>query len=93
MYRKFVGKVSWLAENYRPDLAIVVLNMARKSKKGTLRDLANINKVIKKIKMKKYEVIFTRIGRKEDLGISGIGDASYKLNKKAIGGNMVLLQI
>ena len=93
MYRKFVGKVSWLAENYRPDLAIVVLNMARKSKKATLRDLANINKVIKKIKMKKYEVIFTRIGRKEDLGISGIRDASYKLNEKAIGGNMVLLQI
>ena len=36
MYRKYMGKISWLAENCRPDLTVVALNMARKSSKATL---------------------------------------------------------
>ena len=39
MYRKYVGKLSWLASNTRPDLAIHVLNSARKQKHAVLKDL------------------------------------------------------
>ena len=39
MYRKYVGKLSWLASNKRPDLAIHVLNSARKQKKAVMKDL------------------------------------------------------
>ena len=92
LYRKYVGKISWLAENCRPDLAVTALKMARKSSKPTLADLKNINKVVKKVRMKKNEVRFTRIGNKEDLEVNGVGDASYKLDEKSIGGNIVLLR-
>ena len=32
VFRKYVGKLSWLASNTRPDLAIYVLNSAKKAK-------------------------------------------------------------
>ena len=44
VYQKFVGKLSWLAENCRPDLCVVALNMAQKCKSATLGDLMMINK-------------------------------------------------
>ena len=33
-----------------------------------------------------------KIGNKEDLIVSGIGDASYNLTEKAIGGNVIFLR-
>ena len=42
--------------------------------------------------MKRNEVNFTKIGEIEDLEVNGIGDASYKMGEKAIGGNIVLLR-
>ena len=71
---------------------MTALKMAKKSSKATLGDLQNVNKVIKKVRMKKNEVVFTKIGKKEDLVVNGIGDASYKVDEKAIGGNLVLLR-
>ena len=39
MYRKYVGKLPWLASNTRLDLAIHVLNSVRKQKNAVLKDL------------------------------------------------------
>lgn len=39
MFRKYVGKLNWLSSNTRPDLAIYALNLAKKQKSATLRDL------------------------------------------------------
>ena len=92
LYRKYVGKISWLAENCRPDLAVTALKMARKSGKATVGDLMNVNSVVKRIKQKKNEVKFTKVGKKEDLVVTGVGDASYKVDEKVIGGNIVMLR-
>ena len=92
LYRKYVGKISWLAENCRPDLAVTALKMARKSGKATVGDLMNVNSVVKRIKQKKNEVKFTKVGRKEDLVVTGVGNASYKVDGKAVGGNIVMLR-
>ena len=92
MYRKYVGKISWLAENCRPDLAVSAVKMAKQNGKATLKDLKVVNDVVKKIRMKENAVKFSRIGNKEDLVVTGIGDASYKVDEKAIGGNVVLLR-
>ena len=48
--RKMTGKVSWLAENCRPDLCFNALEMAKRNGKATIRDLHKVNKVIKKVK-------------------------------------------
>ena len=37
LYRKYVGKLNWLAANVRPDLAIYALELAKKQKKATIK--------------------------------------------------------
>ena len=91
IYRKFTGKISWLAANTRPDLAITALIMSKKNSNATIKDLKKINKVIEKIRAKPCRVEFTKIGKKEDLILLGITDASYKSDEKSISGTIVML--
>ena len=49
VFRKYVGKLSWLASNTRLDLAIDVLSSARKEKNPVLKDLRDINRIVDKI--------------------------------------------
>ena len=65
----YVRKISWLAQNCRPDLAITVLKIWRKSKDLKLEDLRYMNKVVKKIKMKKNKMKFKKIGDRDNLEI------------------------
>ena len=91
LYRKMTGKLSWLAANARPDLAITALSMSKKNNNATIADLKNINNVVKRIKSKENKVIFSKIGEDEDFVIHGLGDASYKYDNRSIGGVLVLL--
>ena len=50
--RKYVGKLNWLAANTRPDLAIHALELAKKQKNVTLKDLRSMNRVVKKVHKK-----------------------------------------
>ena len=50
VFRKFVGKLNWLAANVRPDFSIYALDLAKKQKKATVKDLREINRVLKKVK-------------------------------------------
>ncbi len=58
VYRKYVGKLLWLAINTRPDLAIHVLNSARKQNNAVLKDLRDINMIVEKIGEKESKVVF-----------------------------------
>ena len=69
VYWMYVRKISWLAENCRPDLAITVLKILRKSKDPKLEDLRYVNKVVKKIMMQNNKMKFTTIGERDDLEI------------------------
>ena len=50
-------------------MAIIVLKISRKSKDPKLKDLRYMNKVVKKIKMKKNKIKLTKIGERDDLEI------------------------
>ena len=89
--RKYVGKLNWLAVNTRPDLAIYALELAKKQKKATLKDLRNVNRILKKVSDKESRVVFRRIARREDLCMIGITDASYNQEGNSIAGEMILL--
>ena len=91
MYRKYTGKISWLAANTRPDLAIVALQMSIKGKDATLKDLKRINHVVDWIRDRESTVTFSFIGKVEELEVMGIGDASFKMDSKSIGGNFIML--
>jgi hypothetical protein len=91
VYRKFVGKIAWLAANTRPDLSITALMMSRMNSGAFIRDLKKINVVIDKIRAKPNRVEYIKIGKKEDLVIQGLTDASYKPDERSISGQIVAL--
>ena len=46
---KYVGKLNWLATNTRSDIAVNVKDLAKNQKKATLKDLKNVNRILKKV--------------------------------------------
>ena len=90
IFRKYVGKLNWLAANTRPDLAIYALDLAKKQKQASLKDLRSINRILKKVREKESKVVFKRIGDKKDLCIFGVSDASYHQEENAVAGEIIL---
>merc|ERR1712030_168749 len=82
--RKYVGKLSWLATNARPDLSIYVLNLAKKQKQATLKDLRDVNRILMKVREKESKVVFRKTGEKEDLDLLSVTDASYYITENAV---------
>ena len=70
----------------RPDLSYTHLSISKKNNSATIADLRNVSRVIKKVKERPSMIIFSRIGDKEDIIVLGMGDASFKVDKKAVGG-------
>ena len=66
LFRKYVRKLNWLAANTRPDMAVYALDLAKKQKQATLKDLRSINRILKKVREKESKVVFRRIGDKKD---------------------------
>ena len=91
IYRKYVGKFMWLSENCRPDLAFTSLDMAKKNNSATVGDLKRINAVIKRIRKKKNSILYSKVGKREDLKVIGIGDASFKCDESSVGGTLVTI--
>merc|ERR1712121_611365 len=85
-YRKYTGKISWLAQGTRPDLSYSALNLAKKNGSATISDLRNVNKVLEKVKKEENKVIYGKIGSRETLQVVGIVDASFKNDDKSRGG-------
>ena len=50
VYRKYTGKLLWLAENCRPDLSFMANQLSKKSHNAMLSDLKYVNKVLKKVR-------------------------------------------
>ena len=91
IYRKYTGKLSWLADNVRPDLCHTVLEMSRKNNSANMGDLKNVNRVLEKVRNKENILIFKKLGNNEELCMYGITDASFHQDKKSIAGNMLIL--
>merc|ERR1712112_675979 len=90
-YRKYTGKISWLAQGTRPDLSYSALNLAKKNNCAQIADLRNVNRIVEKVKKEENKIIYGRVGDKEKLQIVGIVDASFKNDDKSIGGMMIVL--
>ena len=58
LYRKYTGKIAWLANSTRPDLCYLALQMSKKNQGATISDLRDVKHVLKKVREKrvvKYE--------------------------------------
>ena len=62
-----------------------------KNNEAKIRDLKQINHVVNRIRSKSNQVVFSKVGDKNDLVVFGLGDASYRCDAKSIGGNLILL--
>ena len=83
--------MNWLAANTRPDLAIYALELAKRQKKAVIKDLREINRVLKKVREKESRVLFTKIGEKNELCVMGVSDASYHQDDRSVAGEMIML--
>ena len=48
--QKMMGKIAWLANSIRPDLAYTALLMLKTNNAATISDLRDINRTLKKVK-------------------------------------------
>ena len=94
LFRGASGKLQWLAEMTRPDLAYDCLEMSSHGKDATKKDLKAINKIIKKAKEHESKIKYSRIGNLEDLKILAVTDGAYlKLEEKtkSVSGRFIFL--
>ena len=80
-----------MAQGTRLDLSFMALQMSKKNNTATIADFWKVNKVLKKVTSKESKMFYGMIGKKEELQIVGIGDASFKTDEKAVGGVVLLL--
>ena len=73
-----------MAANTRPDLAIYTLELEKRQKKAMIKDLREINRVLKKVKEKESKVLFSKIEEKYELSVIGVSDASYHYDDKSV---------
>merc|ERR1712002_1143013 len=90
-YRKYTGKISWLAQGNRPDLSYSTLNLVKKNNNAAISDLRNVNRIVEKVKNEENKIIYGKIGDREALQVVGIVYASYKSDEKSIGRMMIVL--
>ena len=67
------------------------LSMSKKNKSSTIADLRNVSRVVKKAKERLLKLIYSKKAEKNNLIVVGIGDASFKVDKKKVGGVILLL--
>ncbi len=77
--------------NTRLDLAIYALELAKRQKKAVIKDLREVNRVLKKVREKESKVVFTKIGEKEELCVMGVSDELYNHDDRSVAGEMVML--
>ena len=63
-YRKIASKIAWLANNIRPDLSYMVLQLAKKNNSTTFLDLRYVNIVLKKVWKKESKFYLVRFPKK-----------------------------
>merc|ERR1711905_81722 len=85
VYRKYTGKLMWLAENCRPDLAYAALDMSKKASKATVKDLKKINKVVDRVHERESRVMFRKVAEREDFITFGVADAAYSKIERPVG--------
>ena len=61
------------------------------TKKAKLKDLRDINRVLKNVKEKENKVIFGIVSSKEDLFVIIVSNASYHQGYHSVAGEMILL--
>ena len=77
-FRTAVGRIGWVANSSRPDLAYDHLTLSMKVGKATVRDMKAATKAVKKIKYEKTTMKFVNLGSCDHWVLQAYGDAGFK---------------
>ena len=77
-FRSAVGRIGWVANASRPDLAYDNLVLSMKLGNASLRDMKTAVKIMKKMKCEDTSMKFVDLGSMADWMIEGYGDAGFR---------------
>ena len=93
-YRSAVGRIGWVANASRPDLAYDNLVLSMKLGTASLRDMKLIVKIMKKMKCENTSMKFVDLGPIAEWSIEGYGDAGFRSlpdKTSSCGGHVVMI--
>ena len=93
-FRAAVGRIGWVANSTRPDLAYDNLTLSMKLGNATIRDMKHACRVIKRLKCDSTQMKFVDIGPIDQWTLHGYGDAGFKSLPDKIsscGGQVILI--
>ena len=65
--------------------------MSKKNTNATIADLRDVDRILKKVRERDRCLKLEKIGKRKDLIMVGIGDASFKTEEKVVGGVFLFL--
>jgi hypothetical protein len=77
MLRSMAGKLNWVVQGTRPDLAYQLVEISMKFKNAIITDLNNAFKAIRHVKNSKCEILFPDLGRSSQWTLVAFSDASH----------------
>ena len=89
--RSRIGQLNWLSTQTHPDISYEVCQASVNFKRAILKDLENINKVIKKLKYEDVTLKFKNLGKLSECKVLCYSDASFRnLNEEGSQGGFIL---
>ena len=76
-YRSLVGKLGWIVQGTRPDLAFSWLEASTKNNSATVDDMLNVGKKLLSAKMSKGTIFFQNLGDYKNWVIVCFSDAAH----------------
>ena len=76
LLRSLVGKLNWLVQGTRMDLAFELVELSTEFRKGLVSDLVREIKCVKKLKMECAKIVFSNLGTPNDWTIYVFSDAA-----------------
>ena len=93
-YRTIVGRIGYVANSCRPDLAFDNLVLSLRLGKASFRDMKQACKIVRKLKYGDTAMKFVDLGPVEEWTIQGFGDAGFKSlpdKTSSCGGQVILV--
>ena len=91
--RKVAGSIGWLGRQTRPDVLFSQVEMSTRFIRGTVDDLVNAQKAVKKVSSQKNFIIFKDLGPVDGWKIEVSTDAAHRNLQEAYSTEAVVIMI
>ena len=75
--RSKIGQLLWISSQPRPDISYNTCQLATRLKSGTVKDLSEVNKLIRQLKSYSLQLRYIKLGKDKDLKIIVFTDGAH----------------